>query len=236
MLSIRTLLENGGYTTYTCNRCDASYVGDETVALGHSYEATVTAPDCENGGYTTYTCHCGKTYVADETVALGHTAITLEGKAPSCTENGLTDGKQCSVCGEILLAQTEILANGHTYAVETVEPTCTAGGFTAYTCECGDAYVDFVVDANGHDWQDATTEAPKTCKVCGETEGEKLPEKNEPNTDTDNNGDVTPDPAPEKTHDDCKPESSVEELISLIVNFIRKLLGLPEKCYCGENL
>ena len=228
--------ENGGYTTYTCINCGDSYVGNETAPLGHSYEAVVTKPDCVNGGYTTYTCHCGKTYVADHTAPLGHTEITLEGKAPTCTENGLTDGKQCSVCGEILLEQTEILANGHTYIVETVEPTCTEGGYTTYTCDCGESYVDNETAPLGHDFEDATTEAPKTCKVCGVTEGEKLPEKNEPDTDTDTDVDVTPDPAPEKTHDDCKPESPIEELISLIVNFIRKLLGLPEKCYCGENL
>ena len=42
-------------------------------ALGHSYKADVTAPDCVNGGYTTYTCSaCGDSYKADYTDALGH--------------------------------------------------------------------------------------------------------------------------------------------------------------------
>jgi len=54
----------------TCSVCGET----EGEALGHSYEAVVTAPDCENGGYTTYTCSvCGDSYVADETEALGHT-------------------------------------------------------------------------------------------------------------------------------------------------------------------
>ena len=90
---------NGGYTTYTCSACGDSYVADhvdalghtwidadcttaktcsvcgetEGEALGHSYEAVVTAPDCVNGGHTTYTCSaCGDSYVADHVEALGH--------------------------------------------------------------------------------------------------------------------------------------------------------------------
>jgi len=79
----------------TCSVCGET----EGEALGHSYEAVVTAPDCENGGYTTYTCSvCGDSYVADETEALGHSY----------------DGEydvDCNVCGairevELPLAQT----------------------------------------------------------------------------------------------------------------------------------
>ena len=51
-------------------------------ALGHSYSAVVTAPDCVNGGYTTYTCACGDTYTADETAALGHSFA--EGTCSAC--------------------------------------------------------------------------------------------------------------------------------------------------------
>jgi hypothetical protein len=54
-------------------------------------------------------------------------------------------------------------------------PTCTEAGYTTYTCSvCGDSYVADEVAALGHDWADATCTAPKTCKVCGATEGEVL--------------------------------------------------------------
>ncbi len=70
--------------------------------------------------------------------------------------------------------------------VEAKDATCTEDGNIAYyVCECGKLYSDeactkeitkedTVVKATGHDWKDATCTEPKTCKTCGETEGEAL--------------------------------------------------------------
>ena len=103
-----------GVETRTCE-CGETETR-EIAALGHDYEAVVTAPTCTEGGYTTYTCsRCGDSYVADETAALGHTEEIIPGKAATCTETGLTEGKKCSVCGEILVAQEEIPALGHDF-------------------------------------------------------------------------------------------------------------------------
>ena len=44
-----------------------------------------------------------------------HTEVTIEGKAATCTEKGLTEGVKCSVCGKILKAQEEIPASGHKF-------------------------------------------------------------------------------------------------------------------------
>ena len=71
-----------GIRSFTCTVCGGSRT-EEILELGHSYNATVTAPTCTDGGYTTYTCDCGNTYVADEIDALGHTYV---------------DGT-CTVCG-----------------------------------------------------------------------------------------------------------------------------------------
>ena len=50
--------------------------------------------------------------------------------------------------------------------LETVEPTCTEDGYTAYKCRiCGEEVPQDIVTAPGHDFDEAT----QVCKVCGET-------------------------------------------------------------------
>ena len=46
--------------------------------------------------------------------ATGHTEETLSAKAATCESTGLTEGKKCSVCGTVLVAQTEIAKIDHT--------------------------------------------------------------------------------------------------------------------------
>lgn len=128
---------NGGYTTYTCTGCNKTYTGNETAPLGHKESASVTLPTCENGGYTTYTCTvCGETRTGDVTEALGHTEETIAGKAATCLEAGITDGKKCSVCNVTLEEQVEIPATNHNYeGVVTTAPTCTEKGVKTFTCK-----------------------------------------------------------------------------------------------------
>ena len=72
---------------------------------------------------------------------LPHTEETLEAVAPSCTATGLTEGKKCTVCGDITVAQTTVSALGHKYGEweEVQAPTCTEAGIKKAECTvCGD--------------------------------------------------------------------------------------------------
>ncbi|MBQ9107812.1 MAG: hypothetical protein IJY49_03205 [Clostridia bacterium] len=119
--------EEIGWDAYvTCSRCDYTTYA-EKAKLGHDYESTVTDPTCTAGGYTTHTCSvCGDTYTDNETEAKGHTEVIDNAVAPTCAVTGLTEGKHCSVCNEVLVAQETVDALGH----NMVDDKCTVCGLT----------------------------------------------------------------------------------------------------------
>ena len=106
--------------------------------------------------------------------ALPHTEETIPGKAATCTETGLTEGKKCSVCGEVLVEQEEIPVADHTE--ETIpgkDATCTETGLTeGKKCSvCDEVLVkQEVVPALDHDIVIDEAKAP-TCTETGLTEG-----------------------------------------------------------------
>ena len=63
----------------------------------------------------------------------------------------------------------------HDYTVtDSKKETCTTDGFNTYYCAgCQDGYTE-TVKATGHSYSDATCTNPKTCSICGKTEGAKL--------------------------------------------------------------
>lgn len=190
--AVASTCTQAGHAAYTqCNDCGAIIYGSDAALplLSHSYDAVVTAPDCEKGGYTTYTCaNCGDSYVADKVDALGHTP----GLPAYCDRD-----QTCTVCDAVLVP-----ALGHNYISETFAPGCEDDGYTEHICDrCGDGYVDgfitatghtpgdppdcghdqtcivcgkVLTEATGHDWVDASCTAPKTCAACGTTEGDVL--------------------------------------------------------------
>lgn len=78
-------------------------------------------------------------------------------------------------------------AHSHVYVAVVTEPGCTEGGYTTYTCSCGDSYTGDATQALGHDYKstvvDPTTKkegyTEHTCSRCGDsyrdTPTEKLP-------------------------------------------------------------
>ena len=182
-----------GYTEHTCSVCGDNYITDMTPLISHSYEHVTKEPTCVDGGYTTSTCTmCGSNYVSNHTDPLGHdwdegTSVTsstctsegvIEHLCKNCDEKmiiadsatGHTPGDEatctepqiCIVCDTILE-----LPKGHNHEAEITEPTCTAMGFSTYTCECGDTYTTDFVDKTSHNYAEEII-AP-TCETMGYT-------------------------------------------------------------------
>lgn len=101
----------------TCTVCGAKnpdYKPPRPVHV-HRYTETVTEPTCTEKGCTTYTCICGRSYVDNYVDALGHTEVVDPAVVATCEKTGLTEGKHCSVCNEVLVAQKETPKTEHKF-------------------------------------------------------------------------------------------------------------------------
>ena len=140
----------------------------------HSY-AEVDSMDatCTEEGYITYRCACGESYVTYIT-ATGHTEVVDAAVEATCTATGLTEGKHCSVCNEVLVAQETVPLADHTEVViPALAPTCTTAGHTEGSkCSVCKETVQIprVIPQLGHTEVVDAAVAP-TCIATGLTEG-----------------------------------------------------------------
>jgi len=182
-----------GYTEGSkCSVCDTIIKPQVFIErLGHGERVTVVETDepatCSKmGKYVTVECCsiCREEF-SRKTVTIKkipHTEVIVAGRDATCTENGLTQGKQCSICEEILLAQTVIPAKGHTeQVIQSKAATCTESGLTEGTeCSVCNSVIraQETIPATGHTyaepnftWNETCTaaSAEHSCTTCAHT-------------------------------------------------------------------
>ena len=92
---------------------------------------------------------------------------TVEETPATCTETGLTQGKTCKICGNVIEERKEIPALGHDLETTTTA-TCTEPGTTTTACRregCGYSETEDTA-ALGHDWGEPET-VSATCTEGG---------------------------------------------------------------------
>ena len=166
-----TCTEAGKTEGKHCSVCEAVLVAQEVIpAKGHSYGSAITSPTCTEVGFTTHTCSvCNHSYNSDTVPANGHTEVVDAAVAATCTEAGKTEGKHCSVCETVILAQEAIPALGHMFEnyIFNNDATTEADGTETAVCEHGCGATDTRVAEGTKLPKDNTTVADDaTNAVC----------------------------------------------------------------------
>ncbi|MCH5198279.1 MAG: hypothetical protein J1E34_05165 [Oscillospiraceae bacterium] len=143
-------------------------------------QTVIKEATCYAEGEMKYTCTiCGEYSYTEMINKTPHTVVIDEAVAATCTKTGLSEGKHCSVCNEVIIKQEVTEKLPHNYIAATVKPDAlksTAGCETPavyyYSCSvCGDvehndAHTFTNGEANGHSfvW---VTDKEATCGATG---------------------------------------------------------------------
>ena len=161
--------------------------GNVNISCAHTADdGTVTKEaTCTEDGEKSYKCSkCGEDMGVKTVPATGHTEVKYAAVSATCTEAGKTEGSHCSVCGEIIKAQTVVPATGHTYASDWKYDETEHW----HECECGST------SGNGpHDLEETVDEQGNKYMEC--VCGYKTEVKETISGDIDDDGVVTDDDA-----------------------------------------
>ncbi len=155
-----------------CLICEYERTHVHRLTLVPAKEATCT----ESGNKAYYTCSGCENWFEDASgtvLITDKTSVVVDAFGHDFTAATCTTPKTCKVC---VTTDGEALGHSFTNYVSNNDATCTEDGTKTAKCDRCDE-TDTVTDvgsAKGHDYADATCTAPKTCQVCGATDGEAL--------------------------------------------------------------
>ncbi len=122
-----------GVKTFSCTVCRKVLKTEPVAATGnHTYGApAITNPTCSAEGEKLYTCSVCNGTKTEPVGKIPHNERDLPAVAPTCSAVGKTEGKDCSVCGETLVAQQVVAINPNAH-----KPNATTGKCDYCTIDC----------------------------------------------------------------------------------------------------
>lgn len=178
-----TCTEEGYTGDLYCKDCNKRLQKGETIPkTDHKWDngKVTTKPTCTEDGVKTYTCTRCKTTRTEPIAKTEHTPVVVPAKAATCTETGLTEGKECEVCHATLVEQEVTPALNHDWdnGVVTTPATCTKDGVRTYTCkrDSSHTYTEAIPATDhmyGKEVVEPTCTEPGytkyTCAYCGDS-------------------------------------------------------------------
>ena len=103
-----------GERSKTCANC-GEVITEVIPAIGHVYAGWVvsTPASCTEEGFKTNTCVTCGNVMTERISTVPHTEKVLPAVEPTCTATGLTEGKECTVCGKVTVVQKIVSKADH---------------------------------------------------------------------------------------------------------------------------
>lgn len=173
--------QNLGSKYRVCKKCgqaaQTTFV-DGDAPNYHQYKHVEVKATCTKAGSEYDVCvFCGAKKNVYTLHALGHNMTQVITSPGSCRAPSYGYNK-CTRC-DYRTPERTLGYGQHKYeATEVIQPTCTTGGYTVYTCTvkgCGSVKHDNYTVATGHKWKEdtaatCTAAGTRICSVCGVTE------------------------------------------------------------------
>ena len=141
--------------------CNHSFGQWVTICEANEYFNGIRYRNCNQCNYKNYQ------FKFTDDICLHSELVNIDGKPSTCTAQGLTDGKKCAKCGEIIVKQKIINKLDHVIVIDRgIEATCTTTGLTegSHCSECGKILVvQREIPVNEHNYIN------RVCIECGDT-------------------------------------------------------------------